>query len=78
MRNRIWAVTTGLLGAAILVVLFFYGIQYGTWVDEAGPLNAAPPSFLLPFIVGGIAGVIMIGGFVVSLSGLNDESRSTE
>ncbi|MBH0109974.1 hypothetical protein I6E81_07325 [Salinibacterium sp. NG22] len=74
MRNRIWAVTSGLLGAAILVLLFFYGIEYGTWIDEAGPLTTSPPTFLLPFAIGGIAGILMIGGFAVSLSGLNTES----
>jgi hypothetical protein len=63
------------MGAIILILLFMYGIEYGTWVDEAGRLDTAPPSFLLPFAIGGLGGVIMIGGLVIGLSGLNSDSH---
>lgn len=75
MQNRIWAWSSAAMGAAILVLLFFYGIEYGTWLDEAGRLSTSPPTFLLPFTIGGLGGVIMIGGLVVGLSGLNSDPR---
>ena len=75
MRNKIWAWASAAMGAIILILLFMYGIEYGTWVDEAGRLDTAPPSFLLPFAIGGLGGVIMIGGLVIGLSGLNSDSH---
>ena len=69
MRGRIWSSVSAAIGAAILVVLFLYGLQYGTWLDEVGPLAVAPPSFLLPFILGALGLVLFVGGLVLTLGG---------
>jgi hypothetical protein len=83
MLGTVWGWITASIGLAVLPLLFVYGYEYGTWVDQAGPLNAAPPTFLLPFAIGGLGVVLVIGGFVVGATGMNEraesrsESRST-
>lgn len=62
MRGRIWSLISAGIGAVILVLLALYGTEYGTWVDEAGRLPTSPPSFVLPFAVGALAAVLLIGG----------------
>lgn len=69
MVTRIWGATTAVIGGLILVLLVFYGTEYGTWVDEAGPLSTAPPTFILPFVIGAMAGVLLVGGTIVALVG---------
>jgi hypothetical protein len=56
-------------GLAVLVLLAFYCIEYGTWLDEAGPLRASPPTFILPFALGGLGVVLLIGGLIVGIAG---------
>ncbi len=69
MQGTIWGWISAAIGLAVLVLLFFYGIDYGTWVDEAGPLRSSPPAFILPFAVGGLGVVLSIGGFCVGVAG---------
>lgn len=64
MRGRIWNLVSAGIGAAILVILFAYGMEYGTWIDEAGRLAASPPSFVLLFAVGALAAILLVGGVV--------------
>jgi hypothetical protein len=64
MAARVWALATAIIGVLILVILAAFGTEYGTWVDEAGPLPTAPPTFVLPFLVGGLALVLVVGGLV--------------
>jgi hypothetical protein len=68
MQGRVWSSLSAAIGAAILSVLFFYGTEYGTWLDEAGRLDTPPPILALPFIVGGLGLLLLIGGLVVTLS----------
>ncbi|TQO19889.1 hypothetical protein FB472_1490 [Rhodoglobus vestalii] len=76
MREIIWGWLTAAIGLAILVVIFFYGIEFGTWVDEAGSLRSAPPTFILPFVVAGLGLVLFVGGFSVGASAGVQRSKS--
>jgi hypothetical protein len=64
MRGRIWSLVSAAIGLVILVVLFLFGTEYGTWLDEAGKLETSPPSFVLPFVIGGLGAVLVLGGLV--------------
>lgn len=68
MRGRIWSLISAGIGAVILVLLALYGTEYGTWVDEAGRLPTSPPSFVLPFAVGALAAVLLIGGVFTAVT----------
>ena len=74
MRGRIWSSVSAAIGAAILIVLVFYGTEYGTWVDDAGMLDTPPPSFVLPFIIGGLGLFLLVGGLVVTLGSVGTSS----
>ncbi|BCW08333.1 hypothetical protein [Arthrobacter sp. NtRootA1] len=76
MRGTVWAWASALIGAAILVLIFFYGTEYGTWVDEAGPLSVEPPTFILPFAIGGLGFVLLIGGVIAGSTGMLSAERS--
>ncbi|MFD3448659.1 hypothetical protein ACFDTO_29090 [Microbacteriaceae bacterium 4G12] len=69
---------SAVIGAAILVVLYLYGMEYGTWLDEAGPLAVAPPSFLLPFVLGALGLVLFVGGLVLTLAGPGSPADSDD
>jgi hypothetical protein len=75
VRGRLWSLLSAAIGAAILVVLFVYGIEFGTFVDEAGQLETPPPSFVLPFVIGGLAVVLLVGGLMAAGSD-SDRPRS--
>ncbi|WP_165384947.1 hypothetical protein [Cryobacterium sp. SO1] len=45
-------------------MLILFGTEYGTWLDEAGRLETSPPSFVLPFVIGGLGAVLVLGGLV--------------
>jgi hypothetical protein len=62
MRGRLWSLVGAAIGAAILAILFAFGIEYGTWVDEAGQLEVPPPAFVFPFVIGCLAIVLLVGG----------------
>ncbi|MGO4783942.1 hypothetical protein [Cryobacterium sp. W22_MBD10_FK3] len=53
-------------------MLSFYGTEYGTWLDEAGKLETSPPSFVLPFVIGGLGAFLVLGGLVTALSKRDD------
>ena len=69
MLTRIGGATSAAIGGVILVLLVVYGTEYGTWVDEAGPLPLAPPTVVLPLIIGALAGMLLVGGVVVAIVG---------
>jgi hypothetical protein len=83
MLGTVWGWVTASIGLAIVALLFVYGYEYGIWLDEVGPLTVAPPTFLLPFAIGGLGVVLLIGGFVVGVTEIieraqsRSESRST-
>jgi hypothetical protein len=77
MRGTIWGWLTAAIGLAVLVLLVFYGTEYGTWVDEAGFLRPAPPTFDLPFAIGGLGVVLFIGGSVVGMTGGYSPSKAS-
>jgi hypothetical protein len=68
MRGRLWSLVGAAIGAAILAILFAFGIEYGTWVDEAGQLEVPPPAFVFPFVIGCLAIVLLVGGLMASAS----------
>lgn len=76
MREIIWGWLTAAIGMVVLVLLAFYGIEYGTWVDEAGPLQTAPPTFIIPFAIGGLGMVLLFGGFIVGAAATAQYSQS--
>lgn len=67
MREIIWGWLTSAIGLAVLILLFFYGMQSGTWLDEVGPLRLSPPTFVIPFAIGGLGLVLFLGGLVIGL-----------
>ena len=69
MLTRVWGAISAAIGGLILVLLVVYGIEYGTWIDEVGPLPIAPPTVVLPLIIGVLAGMLLLGGIVVAIVG---------
>lgn len=69
MLTRVWGATSAAIGGMILVLLVVYGIAYGTWIDEVGPLPITPPTVVLPLIIGVLAGILLLGGIVVTIVG---------
>lgn len=69
MVTRIWGAASAAIGGLIIVLLVVYGTEYGTWVDEAGPLPTAPPTVVLPFAIGALAAVLLVGGSIVAIVG---------
>lgn len=76
MRGNVWAWARALIGAAIVVLIFFYGTEYGTWIDEAGSLSVEPPTFILPFAIGGLGFVLLIGGVIAGSKGMPSAASS--
>lgn len=69
MVTRIWAATSAVIGGMILIILVVDATQYGTWVDEAGPLPTAPHGLVLPLIIGALALVPVVGGIFMAMIG---------
>lgn len=67
MREIIWGWLTSAIGLAVLVLLFVYGMQSGAWLDEVGPLRLPPPTFMIPFAIGGLGVVLFLGGLIIGL-----------
>lgn len=53
-----------------------YGTEYGTWIDEAGSLSVEPPTFILPFAIGGLGFVLLIGGVIAGSKGMPSAASS--
>jgi hypothetical protein len=76
MSGRIWGGVSAGIGVVILAVLVVYGTEYGTWVDEAGPLDPGPPTFILPFVIGALGLVLLVGGSVIAIVGARGSART--
>ena len=76
MREIIWGWLTAAIGLVVLVLLALYGIEVGTWIDEAGPLQTAPPTFIIPFAIGGLGLVLLVGGFIVGVAATAKDVQS--
>ncbi len=72
MLTRVWGATSAAVGGLVLVLLVVYGIEYGTWIDEVGPLPITPPTVVLPLIMGVLAGMLLLGGIVVARHPVRD------
>ncbi len=75
MREIIWGWISSALGLAILVLLFVYVMQSGTWLDEVGPLRLSPPTFMIPFAIGGLGLVLFLGGLIIGLAATGERAR---
>lgn len=75
MRS-VWGWVSAAVGIAILGLLVAYGTEYGTWVDAAGMLPIPPPTFVIPFAIGGLALILVIGGLVSAFSALAARTRT--
>lgn len=75
MREIIWGWVSSAIGLAVLVLLSVYGAQSGTWLDEAGPLRVSPPTFIIPFAIGGLGGILFLGGLIMGAVAAGERAR---
>ncbi|SEE85947.1 hypothetical protein SAMN04489740_2818 [Arthrobacter alpinus] len=75
MREIIWGWLSSALGLAVLVLLFVYGMQSGTWLDEVGSLRVSPPTFMVPFAIGGLGVVLFLGGLIIGLVATGERAQ---
>lgn len=75
MLGTVWACISATIGLALLAVVLLYAVEYGTWVDRAGPLPVAPPDFILPLTIGRLGVVLLVGGFIVGAMGIGERAR---
>lgn len=78
MREIIWGWLTSAIGLAILVLLFVYGTQSGTWMDEVGPLPISPPTFVIPFAIGGLGLVLLCGGLIMGVLASGERAKQRQ
>ncbi|MCJ1708871.1 hypothetical protein [Microbacterium sp. VKM Ac-2923] len=72
MNGKIWGFITAAIGLTIITLLVIFGTEYGTWLDEIGPLlslenAAAAPTIALPAAIGLLAIGQLVGGLAVGL-----------
>ncbi|WP_314452169.1 hypothetical protein [uncultured Microbacterium sp.] len=78
MSGKIWGFITAAIGLTTIVLLVLYGTEYGTWLDEIGPLidledAAAAPTIALPAAIGLLAIGQLVGGLAVGLTASHPE-----
>ncbi len=75
MLGTVWAWISATIGLAVLALVLLHGFEFGTWMDEAGPLPVSPPDFTFAFTAARLSVVLLIGGFIVGAIGIGERGH---